>query len=231
MSGRTDYEERKQMKKERYEELAENARQRSKEYFATHDKISSHIPLGQPILVGHHSEKGHRRDLKRMANAMDKSISESDKADYYDNKVATIESNSAISSDDPQAIQKLEQKLEQLEKQKIAIKARDHEWYELPYINKDIKQIKDRIQQLKKLDEIDFEDIAFNGGKVVHNKEINRIQILFDNIPDEKIRDLLKSYCFKWSRYEKAWQRLFNKNGIYAANRVIEQINEMEVGE
>lgn len=45
MSGRADYEERKQMKKERYEELADKARQKSEEHFSTHNKISSTIPF------------------------------------------------------------------------------------------------------------------------------------------------------------------------------------------
>ena len=54
MSGKKDYEERKQMKKERYEELSEKARQRSKEHSEQHDRIANMIPLGQPIIVGHH---------------------------------------------------------------------------------------------------------------------------------------------------------------------------------
>lgn len=33
---------------------------------AAADQISSGIPMGQPILVGHHSERRHRRDLDRM---------------------------------------------------------------------------------------------------------------------------------------------------------------------
>lgn len=45
MSGREDYEERKQMKKERYEELEDKARQRSSAYIATYEKISSAIPF------------------------------------------------------------------------------------------------------------------------------------------------------------------------------------------
>lgn len=33
---------------------------------AAADQISDMIPMGQPILVGHHSERRHRRDLERM---------------------------------------------------------------------------------------------------------------------------------------------------------------------
>lgn len=226
MSGRKDYEERKERKKEIYEERACNARKRSQENSKAHDKIANSIPMGQPILAGHHSESRHRRDIKRMDNLMEKSIQEDEKADYYENKINSIENNKTISSDDPKAIEKLQKKLKILEKQKLEIKARNHEWYELPYINRDIKRIKERIQELQELDEIDFQDIIFTGGKVVHNKDINRIQILFDDIPDEETRNLLKRKGFKWSRYEVAWQRLFNKNGIYAAKYVIEQIEK-----
>lgn len=228
MPGRADYEERKQMKKERYEELADKARQRSKEQSDKHNRISNTIPMGQPILVDHYSASRHRNDIKKMNKAIEKSIEEDKKADYYNNKVASIDNNSSISSDDPQAIQKLEAKLKALEDYKTKVKARPHASYELRNLNQQMKNVKDRIQQLKELDELDFEDITFNSGKVIHNKEINRIQILFDDIPNEETRTLLKASGFKWSRYEKAWQRLFNKNGIYAAKSVLKKLRNEE---
>lgn len=40
------------------------------------EQISSFIPFGQPILVGHHSEKRHRRDLDRIHRATDTAIAE-----------------------------------------------------------------------------------------------------------------------------------------------------------
>lgn len=162
-----------------------------------------------------------------MDNAIRNSIKENEKVDYYKNKIDNIENNKSISSDDPKAIEKLKHKLKILQEQKQQIKQREHQWYELPYINKEIKRIKDRIQELEELDEINFEDITFKGGKVVHNKEINRVQIVFDTKPNEEIRDILKHSGFKWSRYENAWQRLFNKNSIYVTERVLEQIQKI----
>jgi hypothetical protein len=41
---------------------------------AAADAISDGIPMGQPILVGHHSERRHRRDLERMHNHTRKGI-------------------------------------------------------------------------------------------------------------------------------------------------------------
>ena len=85
----------------------------------------------------------------------------------------------------------------------------------------------ERIKQIRELEELDFKDIEFTGGKAILNKEINRIQILFDNKPSEEIRNILKHRGFKWSRYEQAWQRLYNKNTIYATNRAIEEIQKI----
>lgn len=221
MAGRLDYEERKQMKKERYEELAEKARTRSKSYSETHNRIANTIPMGQPILVDHYSANRHRNDIKKMHSAIEKSIAEDEKADYYENKIASIESNSNISSDDPQAIEKIQNKIKQLELYKEKVKAREHKTYELTNINSEIRRLKQRIKHIQEIDEIDFKTLTFNDGEVVHNKEINRIQILFNSIPSVEVRNELKHWGFKWSRTEKAWQRMFNKNGIYAAKHMM----------
>ena len=226
MAGRIDYAERQEQKKERYQERVEQAEQRSQAHYENQRKISSVIPMGQPILIGHHSEKRHRNDLKKIDNEMRKSIQESEKADYYRNKVDNIDNSKVISSDDPQAIEKLQARIEELEKAKEEVKARPHEWYELPYLNADIRRAKERIKEIQELEELQFEDIIFTGGKAILNREINRLQFLFDTKPDEETRTLLKKHGFKWSRYEQAWQRLYNRNGIYAVNYVVKIINE-----
>jgi len=60
---------------------------------------------------------------------------------------------------------------------------------------------------LKKLDSMTAENIKFNGGEMVINIEINRVQFIFDDIPSPEKRALLKSHGFKWSPTQKAWQR------------------------
>lgn len=165
MAGRIDYEERQERKKELYQERAEQAEQRSQSHYKRHNDIASIIPMGQPILIGHHSEKRHRKDLDRIDNEMRKSIQESEKADYYRNKIDNINNNIAISSDDPKAIEKLQAKIKELEKAKLEVKARPHEWYELTYLNADIRRAKDRIKEIQELEELQFEDIIFTGGK------------------------------------------------------------------
>src|SRR5690606_38121523 len=45
---------------------------------------------GTPILVGHHSEKRHRRDLERIDNRMRRSIEEDKKAEHYQHRISSI---------------------------------------------------------------------------------------------------------------------------------------------
>lgn len=61
----------------------------------------------------------------------------------------------------------------------------------------------------------------FDGGEIVRNAEENRLQILFDEIPDADTRDALKSNGFRWSPRNKAWQRQLTQNAEYAARRVL----------
>ena len=134
-----------------------------------------------------------------------------------------------IYNDDPNAIKKLKDKLEYLEKQRELIKAdEEHTSWQLQNIGARIRETKRRITRLEKLEEIEFKDIEFTGGKVIHNKEINRIQFIFDNIPDEEIRKELKGRGFHWSRKEGAWQREFNDNTIRATNILIRDVLNKE---
>jgi hypothetical protein len=117
-----DYERKQQERKERYEELAESHRKRSNERYNEARKIGSLIPFGQPILVGHHSERGHRSALKKIDNNMRKSIEHDETADYYEQKAKSV-GKGGISSDDPDAIKKLQSKLDDLEATQTLMKA------------------------------------------------------------------------------------------------------------
>ena len=64
-------------------------------------------------------------------------------------------------------------------------------------------------------------EIPFDGGKVVYNYEEDRLQILFDKIPDAGMRTTLKRNAFKWSPRNQAWQRQLTRNAEYAAGQVL----------
>lgn len=75
---------------ERMQTHAENAEHRAAQAFDRADlrEEKSGIPLGQPILVGHHSERRHRRAIERADNAMRKACEETDKAKYFEGRAA-----------------------------------------------------------------------------------------------------------------------------------------------
>lgn len=226
MGGRSDYEERRNQRIEKYKELSMKAQERSSRYSNSNANRILQIAPGQPILVGHHSEKKHRKLIKRAQDDIRKSIEEDNKSEFYKERAIIAENSKVIYSDDPQAINKLKEKLEKLENERASIKAREHSTWELTNIGATIRETKKRIERLEKLDNIDFKEINLENGKVIHNKEINRIQFLFDNIPDEETRKILKSHGFRWSRYEKAWQREFNFNCIRATKIIVKEIAE-----
>ena len=52
------------------------------------------------------------------------------------------------------------------------------------------------------------------------NTEANRLQIFFEDKPDEATREALKSNGFRWSPKAGAWQRQLTSNVYYAADYV-----------
>ena len=109
------YEEKLEAKRERYLERAAAAREQSDAQWKRAREMGSAIPFGQPILVGHHSEKADRAFRNRMTGHYDKAMELGSKAEYYEQKVARV-GTGGISSDDPEAVQKLTAKLERLKK-------------------------------------------------------------------------------------------------------------------
>lgn len=118
-----DYESKKEARIERYRERAATAKQRGHDAYKRGREIASYIPFGQPILVGHHSEKGHRRDLDRIDRAYGQSYAESEKAKYWAQRAEAAENNRAISGDDPEAVEKIQAKIDQLNARHERMKA------------------------------------------------------------------------------------------------------------
>lgn len=98
--------------------------------------------------------------------------------------------------------------------------------YNLTNTGAEIRRVKKRIEALRReyARPEQVEPEIFEGFEVIENREINRIQIVFDGKPGKKTRDLLKRSGFRWSRREGAWQRQLNEAGRSAARRVANEI-------
>ena len=235
MMTKENYEERKEAKIEYARDRASKLRSSSNAIFNRgFGEDVTGIPFGQPILVGHHSERRHRNAIKRMDNQMRKAIEDGEKADYYLNKAMRMEENTAISSDDPSAIDLLKAKVEKLELQREKIKTQNknlrkenkdtHPSWVLSNLGQNIRSIKLRIQRLEKEATREHKEYEINGVKVIENTEENRIQLFFDGIPSIETRGKLKGHGFRWSRYGGCWQRMLNNQSIWATKTILDSL-------
>ena len=109
--------ERKENKIEKRREWADKRENKSNQNSNTAHNMASQIPLGQPILIGHHSEKHARNYQDKIHNNMRKSIEHSDMADKHLEKAENIQHqlDTSIFSDDVDAVERLQEKINTLE--------------------------------------------------------------------------------------------------------------------
>jgi Domain of unknown function (DUF3560) len=81
--------EKAEARAERMEGRAEKAGKECTARNKAADAIAGVIPFGQPILVGHHSEKRHRRDLAKIDGHMRKAFEANEKRDHYERRAET----------------------------------------------------------------------------------------------------------------------------------------------
>ena len=86
--------------------------------------------------------------------------------------------------------------------------------------NAEIRRVKERIASLTRQKEVGYTGWDFDGGRVEANTADNRLQIFFEDKPDEETHSSLKSNGFRWAPSAGAWQRQLNDNAILAAGRV-----------
>jgi len=103
--------------------------------------------------------------------------------------------------------------------------AGSYSWAQKPYPDYELASLRNKIKRaqenLAKLDDLEamrsapVQELAFDGGHVVENATENRLQIFFDDRPDEETRSKLKSHGFRWSPKNQAWQRRLTQNALY----------------
>ena len=198
----TAYDDKIADKKMRYEEMARKTEAESNRVAKQSRKMLDVIPFGQPI---HGQRDANYR--QKIWDKMDKSYQLSKKADYYADKAGSV-GTGGISADDANAIAKLAQKyqsgVDSAEKRRIIDRVID---------------LHSRATSTKPASEqTDY------GFSIERNKDINRLQLKFDNIPDANTRAVLKSNGFRWSPKEKAWQRQLGDNSERSLKYVMEKM-------
>lgn len=117
--------ERMEARAERRRDWAASREQKAAGAREAERAIGDRIPMGQPILVGHHSEGRARRDVARMRSLADKTVEHGRMAEHHASRAEGIERQlrGSIFSDDHDAIEQLDAKIAKLEAERDRIKA------------------------------------------------------------------------------------------------------------
>lgn len=242
------FEARRQARAERLHAAAARKRAEAEGLHAQNTALLG-VMNGTPILVGHHSERRHRRDIARVDSRMGKAVALSKEAAELDRRADAAERNDAVSSDDPDALPKLREKLAKLEGDRAklttlrkACKSRDalcllgefglslstaQEFIErgIPSyvgtnLSANIRRVKARIAEIEKAAERPaFEPVRI--GSAVIEEADNRTRIRFDGKPSEELRTELKRNGFRWARSEGVWQRHASVQARWRAEQIL----------
>ena len=117
------YRERVERRVVRWERRADKAQAEFERRHGTAKEMASWIPFGQPILVGHHSEKRDRAYRAKIERNFRKAFEALGEAEQLRIRARASERNRAISSDDPLAVVALREKIARAQKDQDLMKA------------------------------------------------------------------------------------------------------------
>lgn len=142
-------------KAEKLQNAALNAESQSDAFYKKSHAITDNIPMGQPILVGHHSENRHRIDLDKSWNAMGKCVELSKKAEEYESRATYWEKRTnIINLSMPESLEFYEFELEKAKSQHEGLKngsiARSHS-FSLTYAKKEVNELQKKVELAKRL--------------------------------------------------------------------------------
>ena len=140
---------------ERRREWAASAERKSDEYYKASNKDADFLSLGEPIKIGHHSERRHRKAIEDAWHNMGKSVEFDEKAreheriaQYWANKTDTI--NLSM----PESVDYYEHKLAAAREYHEGLKSgkypREHS-YSLTYAKKAVNEAQKNFDLAKKL--------------------------------------------------------------------------------
>lgn len=94
--------------------------------------------------------------------------------------------------------------------------------WELSNNNQNIHSVENRLKSLKSAKDSGIQESKNQYFKVVENTEIMRLQLYFEEKPDETTRTILKRNGFKWAPSQGTWQRQLTNNARYSLKKALE---------
>lgn len=180
------------------------------------EKIEDLLTIEQPILSG---DENAIELLEEKLEKLESSQAMMKAVNAYYRKNKTLENCPELTQ-------------EQIEKLKANM---DSNWhyedkpfasFELTNNNATIKNTKLRLERLRKEKETGRQERENRFFTIVENKEIMRLQLMFEGKPDPEVREILKSNGFKWSPKNTCWQRQLTDNARYSVKKIVQALEK-----
>lgn len=134
---------------------AQTAHTKSEQYFQASQEGRDFLSLGEPIKVGHHSEKRHRALIERNWSRMGKSVEQTKKAENYEQRAEYwAERADKIDLSMPESLEYFAFELEKAREHHKFLKenpAKRTHSYSLTYANKKVKEMQKQLDLATKL--------------------------------------------------------------------------------
>jgi hypothetical protein len=100
--------------------------------------------------------------------------------------------------------------------------------YSLTNNGANIRRLKQRVTMLEskavKHEAGEQNEVTINGVRILQNYTEDRVQIFFDGKPAPDSIQLLKSRGWRWSPFNKCWQRKLTNDATYSAKQIAGQV-------
>jgi hypothetical protein len=227
--------ERAKNKAEKLVGYAANAEKRSDQYYEASKEGKDFLALAEPIKIGHHSERRHRKLIERNWERMGKSIAESEKAKEYERRSEYwAERANKIDLSMPDCLEFFEFELEKAKKNHQFLldnpDKRPHSM-SLQYSNKSVKELQDKVYTAIRLWGTE-EEIAFINQEKGEEakKKITKSERVQEVIKKHHgffafTQDLFKEECDKLKEagiLEPGEKLTHIKAGLYVPSKFVE---------
>jgi len=147
--------ERAKQKAEKYNNWAASAEKKSAQFYEASNEGTDFLSLGEPIKVGHHSERRHRALIERNWDRMGKSVAMTEKAEAHESKAEYwAAKQNDINLSMPESIEFYEYKVEEAKMKHEGLKngtiPRLHS-FSLTYAKKEVNEATKNLELAKKL--------------------------------------------------------------------------------
>jgi hypothetical protein len=156
-----DYADRLEARVERLRNRADKAAIEARSTLDHAHQLAQALPFGQPILIGHHSEGRDRRYRARIHSTYGRGFAKLEQAGIMRERAEAAEQNRTISSDDPAAVLKLQEKIDAAEKKQAFMKQAN------AAIRKIMKRTDDPAQRITEL----ANELSINAVNAAHIME------------------------------------------------------------